>query len=963
MHGDFSRWTFDPEQGYRSVLLQQGRVLLDADWNEQAEITAHHDEVRTRDVVGRSGGTQELPDGKGGAGFAVVGPEGERPEGVAWEDLRITTGRYYVDGLLCEAAATAAPGWSLADQPHLPTVGGRPGLPEPQAAGRHALYLEVRDHLVTADEDSSLLEPALGGPDTTVRQRTLWQVRCVPLGDGEQCSDLHVEGWQREPAATMAAQLRVEPPGTDPCLLTTGGGYTRLENQLYRVQVHEPGDGTAPPTFLWSRENGSVVACVTALELTTTLSDMDAVATLDREGRDDELAFRQGDLVELTSVDLQLRGEPGLLAEAGAPLGLDLPLSWRDGGPTSLQELGDTPLVRRWEGGPHPATSTATELEGGITVTFAGEGPGRTGDFWLVPARAVRLSDGIALKSGTLLWPQQTEGQGIALPPHGPRRHVTPLAVLEKTEAGWTLESDCRRLFPPLTELVTLDLVGGDGQEARPGQVLPEPVRVVVRNGGLPVEGTAVHFATTDGGALLASADGNEIGPDVETTDLGVAEVWWSLNPSGPTTQRLRITRLDDHGEGVGVVLAVTGRLSVAEEVAWSPPDCEGFAQTATVQDALTHLVTTAELRLLGGDGQHAHERGTVLPHPVRVVLDSPCGPVQGGVVAQAGPDGLLRPLRPDESRPDRLDPGQDGRDASTDTDADGVAGFWWQPGFAEESSEALVLQPSHARAAPLSLSAQLLPAVGRRPGLHVESVRFRDGEEFLNDQTYSFDDLARGIDVELDAPVREESVAGKPVMRVQLDLPWPSSGDWASSTVGYQTVELGADLAADGALLRWSPWQETGGWLQQELPEQLAGRDWQRPIVGRFVIDGWAVISAEERARHLNGHADTRLQDGVTVLRLPTDDEVAGRQFVQWFRLERQRGPVLRLTVVPDVVGETLDTARALIEQARLRVGEVSGIVGRSAKVARTKPAAGRRAVVGSPVDIDLTGRIVIPQ
>lgn len=55
MQGDFSRWTFDPRRDYRSVLMQQGRVLLDADWNEQSELTRYHDEIRARDVIGRAG--------------------------------------------------------------------------------------------------------------------------------------------------------------------------------------------------------------------------------------------------------------------------------------------------------------------------------------------------------------------------------------------------------------------------------------------------------------------------------------------------------------------------------------------------------------------------------------------------------------------------------------------------------------------------------------------------------------------------------------------------------------------------------------------------------------------------------------------------------------------------------------------------------------------------------------------
>ena len=35
MKGDFSRDTFDENKNYSSVLMQQGRVMLDADWNEQ----------------------------------------------------------------------------------------------------------------------------------------------------------------------------------------------------------------------------------------------------------------------------------------------------------------------------------------------------------------------------------------------------------------------------------------------------------------------------------------------------------------------------------------------------------------------------------------------------------------------------------------------------------------------------------------------------------------------------------------------------------------------------------------------------------------------------------------------------------------------------------------------------------------------------------------------------------------
>ena len=38
MRGDFTRDTFDPTRHYSGVLLQQGRVQLDADANEQSAI-------------------------------------------------------------------------------------------------------------------------------------------------------------------------------------------------------------------------------------------------------------------------------------------------------------------------------------------------------------------------------------------------------------------------------------------------------------------------------------------------------------------------------------------------------------------------------------------------------------------------------------------------------------------------------------------------------------------------------------------------------------------------------------------------------------------------------------------------------------------------------------------------------------------------------------------------------------
>ena len=67
MQGDLSRETFDPHSHYTAVRLQQGRVLTDADFNEQGDITRQRFEHLAQDVIGASGGPAE------GAGFALSG--------------------------------------------------------------------------------------------------------------------------------------------------------------------------------------------------------------------------------------------------------------------------------------------------------------------------------------------------------------------------------------------------------------------------------------------------------------------------------------------------------------------------------------------------------------------------------------------------------------------------------------------------------------------------------------------------------------------------------------------------------------------------------------------------------------------------------------------------------------------------------------------------------------------------
>src|SRR3954468_22200228 len=92
MKGDFSRSTFRPDKHYSGVRMQQGRVQLDADWNEQIDIQQRLDETSTLDLAGQSGAPRN------GGGFRI----GSQLDG---SDLTISAGRYYVDGIQCQNEA------------------------------------------------------------------------------------------------------------------------------------------------------------------------------------------------------------------------------------------------------------------------------------------------------------------------------------------------------------------------------------------------------------------------------------------------------------------------------------------------------------------------------------------------------------------------------------------------------------------------------------------------------------------------------------------------------------------------------------------------------------------------------------------------------------------------------------------------------------------------------------------
>jgi len=462
MGADLSGVPFDARKDHSGVVLQQGRLLLDGDWNELVTIL----ERRLRAGVADLDGPGPQAGIQGTAAVSRVTPDAFLLT-LTGGDLGIGRGRLYADGLLAEnhgGTPDDAFDAILAEPigPDTVTYATQPYLPEPPPLpqdGTHLVYLDVWPREVTHLEDPALIEPAIG-VDTTARTQTVWQVEHFAVPAGTTCAtpDDAIEGWGAFTAAS-GARLTVETISVaddDPCELPPTGGYRGLEHQTYRIEIHDPGEPGAA-SFKWSRDNGSVASPIVEV------LDAGAKARPASLGRDDVLGFHDGDWVEVVDDHRELRGEPGELrrievddaegtiAFAGTALPVDLRLTIAEAAARHLR-------VRRWDqvgvvkdsaGGtvvdldqagatgaiPVPtAAATRIVLEHGLVVGFSSAGgPFRTGDHWIVPARAADASGGVS-DPGPLL---------DAAPPLGIHHHYVRLGIL--TPGGVT---DCRPDWP-----------------------------------------------------------------------------------------------------------------------------------------------------------------------------------------------------------------------------------------------------------------------------------------------------------------------------------------------------------------------------------------------------------------------------------------------------------------------------------------------------------------------------------
>jgi hypothetical protein len=479
MEGDFTRNSDDRESAYSGVLMQQGRVQLDADWNEQGAIQTRALRNALRDIIGQHGGPAK------DLGFSIAQAGANSP------NLTIGTGVYYVDGIRVVQRDVEA---------MLPMTG--------QAQGDYLAFLDVWERHVNVIEDPRLREVALLGPDTATRSEVLWRVRLLkaagaaPNGEGAAswADDMVQQHLRARPRLRLAARALTSNTDTDPCQLSPLAQYRGRENQLYRVQIHDAwpkdantGDGGRDPalfTFKWSRDNGSVVfpiVRVAGAESPAAAGDqeIEVTVTVGNLGRDDRFGLVAGDIVEFVHDALTREtldhsplvaegrdpGRAGLLGRVLAPIDRDdlaVRVAVYAHDIAEITEGTLHPYLRRWDHRPSAKRGLVRgaipvrqselgqwlALENGVEVQF--EGPPeqpmqpeqRAGDYWQIPARVA---------TGDVIWPTEESGAAperkpVHLTRHGPTHHFAPLAIVHWNGSTVTSVFGVRRKFDPIAK-------------------------------------------------------------------------------------------------------------------------------------------------------------------------------------------------------------------------------------------------------------------------------------------------------------------------------------------------------------------------------------------------------------------------------------------------------------------------------------------------------------------------------
>ena len=261
MKAELSSVVLQPARHLSGVYQQQGRMLVDRDWNELADILGHLGTAIGSEAIGtgvpRHGGVlaQSTPPD---AALTLRNEGGlVAAAGVIAEVLprsRLTDVSIYQNQL------------DLPEQVRASSSSGTPlqrGSPEGKV-----LYIDIWERTVTAFESDDLVDPALHGADTCFRTQRMAQIKSATDTDLDTHADPCLPGFLPERIADKGNAVfdaKLTPAGDapdpcDPCAeqVTIARSVT---NHLFRVEVHSVGfDAERRPIRLvlkWSRDNGA----------------------------------------------------------------------------------------------------------------------------------------------------------------------------------------------------------------------------------------------------------------------------------------------------------------------------------------------------------------------------------------------------------------------------------------------------------------------------------------------------------------------------------------------------------------------------------------------------------------------------------------------------------------------------------------------------------------------------------
>jgi hypothetical protein len=515
------------------ILFQQGRVITDDDGNRRAWVSMDWRDRAGRDIIGA--GVAAIPAATPNAFRVRAALARTSPDGVTDAKLIIHPGHAWADGLAVE----------LPGDPESPIQRVAAYLDPPgSAAGRDAVILEVyRETLNGFQMPEALIEPALGGVDTTELVHTAMRFRLLSLAEGEDCENLGHRLAGPDHGTLSVSLQEADDPGGD-CPVEESGGYTGFEHHLYRVEI-APVDGK----FVWSTFNGGLVGRGQFVATSTTEGKVQITANL-------QAIITSG----LTSFYLEAVEWSVEEGRWKVTYGAEATLNNENEIELGTTRFGTAPVVSHPAGTPVPAvffrlwndirdvadfTGAPTVLGDGIELKFD-QLPGAVfapGDYWTFPVRAGDVGN-----------PQLPF---VDREPEGVVYHRVPLAIVDWTGSEVSIK-DCREIFQPLTKQdVCCSFTVGDGRSSH-----GDFNRIEEALAHLPPEGgeicllPGVHKANVQirrGKHIKITGCGNrtKVHPDPEMAEFPLFHIIDSTN--------IVLERMDLMSVGEAIVLERTG--------------------------------------------------------------------------------------------------------------------------------------------------------------------------------------------------------------------------------------------------------------------------------------------------------------------------------------------------------------------------------------------------------------------